>query len=127
MQMSTCCQIVPAEWSEPVFESGVSFFLHETAMEYVLLNAFMVLLRWTCSRQLRPFLGVPVFPVLWFVKVFLLFGLSTESLTKPNTKIHISACPFCEKNLEAAGKAAGIPVNVYDIIDLAHEAKINFA
>ena len=33
----------------------------------------------------------------------------------------VTACPFCELNLEAAAKNRGSPLAVYDIIDLVSE------
>ena len=50
---------------------------------------------------------------------------AVESAQEAGAETLVSACPFCEMNLEAAGKAANLPIDVYDIIDLVHEAVID--
>lgn len=50
---------------------------------------------------------------------------AVESAQQTGAETLISACPFCEMNLEAAAKAANLPIDVYDIIDLVHGAVID--
>jgi Fe-S oxidoreductase len=48
-----------------------------------------------------------------------------ESALQVGAATLVSACPFCEMNLEGAAKTANIPVDVCDIIDLVHGAVID--
>ena len=49
---------------------------------------------------------------------------AVESAQDVGAETLVSACPFCEMNLEAASKGANSAVDVCDIIDLVHEAVI---
>jgi len=45
-----------------------------------------------------------------------------ESALQTGAEELVSACPFCEMNLEASGKALNSQMPVLDIIDLVYEA-----
>ena len=45
-----------------------------------------------------------------------------ESAFQTGAEALVSACPFCEMNLEASAKALNSQMLVYDIIDLVYEA-----
>ncbi len=45
-----------------------------------------------------------------------------ESAAATGAEALVSACPFCEMNLEASAKALNSPMPIHDIIDLVYEA-----
>jgi Fe-S oxidoreductase len=50
---------------------------------------------------------------------------AVESAGQTGAETLVSACPFCEMNLETAVRDSTIPVDVCDVIDLVHEAVID--
>ena len=47
---------------------------------------------------------------------------AVESAAGIGAEALVTACPFCEMNLDAAAKNANSRIRVCDIIDLVHEA-----
>jgi heterodisulfide reductase subunit D len=49
-------------------------------------------------------------------------GVAIEAARSAGAQAIVSACPFCETNLEAAARGFETPLPVYDIIDLVYDA-----
>jgi Fe-S oxidoreductase len=47
---------------------------------------------------------------------------AVESAAETGAEALVTACPFCEMNLDAAAHNANNPIRIYDIIDLVYEA-----
>jgi Fe-S oxidoreductase len=49
---------------------------------------------------------------------------AVESAVRAGAEALVTACPFCEMNLEAAAKNQDSRIPVYDIVDLVYESLI---
>jgi Fe-S oxidoreductase len=47
---------------------------------------------------------------------------AVEAAAGTGAEVLVTACPFCEMNLETAAKNSNSPIRIYDIIDLVHDA-----